>query len=333
MPVQRCQVQGKRGWKWGASGKCYIGPSGKPKAAAQGRAIKAKNIDKNDGAIMQIDYRRKVLNKRKINTQKKQPVALPPIPIERYYNRELQRYLNEIGKAIREVVIQGLPSLVFERNLTLPPEARSDGWVENSERMIETLNLRVNSIPFDEKLLAMDVGQKVNKWQNTQWQKVLRGIFGVNIYQQEPWFVDTMNSFVAENTTLITKMTSAEIEAIEGHVQRGLREGARHTDIAKEIQKTHNVTRKRAKLIARDQVQKLNNDLTYLRQTEMGVEEYTWRTSQDERVRPTHKANNGKKFRWDKPPAATGHPGHDIQCRCTAEAVFDAIFEDINGRF
>jgi len=23
MPLQRCQLNGKQGWKWGASGKCY----------------------------------------------------------------------------------------------------------------------------------------------------------------------------------------------------------------------------------------------------------------------------------------------------------------------
>ena len=335
MPVQRCQVGGKKGWKWGASGKCYVGTSAKSKAATQGRAIKAndKRCDKNDGAIMQIDYKRKSLNKKKINTQKKQTVMLPPVPIQRQYNRALQKYLNQVGQAIREVVIQGLPSLVSERDLTLPPEARADGWVENSERMIDTLNLRIEAIPFDGKLLAMDIGQKTNKWHNSQWQKVLRGVFGVNIYQQEPWIVDSLNSFTAENATLITKMTRDEIEVIEGHVQRGLRAGSRHTAIAKDIQKTHDVTRSRAKLIARDQVQKLNNDLTRLRQTEMGVEEYIWRTSKDERVRPTHKANDGKRFKWNSPPSDTGHPGHDVQCRCTAEAVFDEIFEDINGRF
>lgn len=39
MPLMRCQADGKDGWKWGSSGKCYTGPEGKGKAKKQGRAI------------------------------------------------------------------------------------------------------------------------------------------------------------------------------------------------------------------------------------------------------------------------------------------------------
>lgn len=40
MPLMRCQKNGKRGWKWGKSGKCYIGKGAKAKAKRQGRAAK-----------------------------------------------------------------------------------------------------------------------------------------------------------------------------------------------------------------------------------------------------------------------------------------------------
>lgn len=39
MPLKRCQRNGKKGWKWGDSGKCYIGPGAKQKAIKQGIAI------------------------------------------------------------------------------------------------------------------------------------------------------------------------------------------------------------------------------------------------------------------------------------------------------
>ena len=39
MPLKQCQIDGKRGWKYGDSGKCYTGPDGKKKAIAQGIAI------------------------------------------------------------------------------------------------------------------------------------------------------------------------------------------------------------------------------------------------------------------------------------------------------
>ena len=45
---------------------------------------------------------------------------------------------------------------------------------------------------------------------------------------------------------------------------------------------------------------------------------YIWRMQRDGKVRPSHAANDGRVFAWDAPPA-TGHPGEDYGCRCTAE--------------
>ncbi len=55
MPIMRCQIKGKSGWKFGKSGKCYTGPQGKAKAAAQGRAIKARQSDVIDGVNNAIE--------------------------------------------------------------------------------------------------------------------------------------------------------------------------------------------------------------------------------------------------------------------------------------
>lgn len=39
MPIKKCQKDGKSGWKFGDSGTCYIGPSGKAKAQKQAKAM------------------------------------------------------------------------------------------------------------------------------------------------------------------------------------------------------------------------------------------------------------------------------------------------------
>ena len=41
MPVMPCTSGGKRGYKYGKSGKCYVGAGAKAKAERQGRAISA----------------------------------------------------------------------------------------------------------------------------------------------------------------------------------------------------------------------------------------------------------------------------------------------------
>lgn len=46
--------------------------------------------------------------------------------------------------------------------------------------------------------------------------------------------------------------------------------------------------------------------------------QYTWRTQGDDKVRPSHAANDGETFDADDPPD-TGNPGEDYGCRCWAE--------------
>lgn len=95
-------------------------------------------------------------------------------------------------------------------------------------------------------------------------------------------------------------------------------------------------TDNRARLIARDQTNKLTGDLNASRQQHNGIEEYTWHTSRDSRVvgnpgglypqgnsaHGDHWHREGKLFRWDEPPE-DGHPGQAIQCRCWAAPVLD----------
>jgi SPP1 gp7 family putative phage head morphogenesis protein len=84
----------------------------------------------------------------------------------------------------------------------------------------------------------------------------------------------------------------------------------------------------RAKLIARDQMNKMNAGFNRVRQDDLGIESYIWWTSQDERTRPEHLALHGQTFQWDEPGPLAGtidgepcHPGEDIQCRCDAVPV------------
>lgn len=51
------------------------------------------------------------------------------------------------------------------------------------------------------------------------------------------------------------------------------------------------------------------------------TERYIWRTREDEKVRASHAANDGRIFSWDDPPL-TGNPGDEYGCRCWAEPYY-----------
>ena len=82
------------------------------------------------------------------------------------------------------------------------------------------------------------------------------------------------------------------------------------------LMEVEGVDRTRAQLIARDQTQKVFSALEEARGRDAGMQWYMWSGSNDNRERPTHRANNNKVFHVDFPPEETGPPGRDVNCRC-----------------
>jgi len=133
----------------------------------------------------------------------------------------------------------------------------------------------------------------------------------------------TLDAKVAENIALIKSIPEEYFKKLNGIIFNSISEGSTAGGIVKQIQALTGVTYSRAKLIARDQTAKTNGAINMTRQQNLGVEEYVWETSKDERVRPTHRSKQGKIFRWDDPPSDTGPPSHDVRCRCQARAVIN----------
>jgi hypothetical protein len=60
--------------------------------------------------------------------------------------------------------------------------------------------------------------------------------------------------------------------------------------------------------------------INQLRQQDLGIETYIWRSRDDAKVRDRHAANDDRLFRWVIQPEG-GHPGQAHNCHCTAEPV------------
>ena len=52
MPIMRCEKDGVKGWKYGESGTCYIGPDAKKKAEEQAAAIYASGYQEKAKEIV-----------------------------------------------------------------------------------------------------------------------------------------------------------------------------------------------------------------------------------------------------------------------------------------
>lgn len=138
----------------------------------------------------------------------------------------------------------------------------------------------------------------------------------------------TMHQAIANNVQLIQSIPAKlrdQIQAkiIQSFSETGFDQGQLsrflHANITKALKGRFAVAKTRAKLIARDQTNKTISAMTEVRHRQLGIEEYLWLGVDDERERPSHVANNNKHFSYNNPPE-TGHPGHDINCRCVSVA-------------
>lgn len=106
--------------------------------------------------------------------------------------------------------------------------------------------------------------------------------------------------------------------------------GRRAESIAQEVVRTAEVTKARARLIARTEVARTAANLMMARAISAGSEGYVWRTSRDADVRDTHRAMEGRYVRWDSPPKTDPgldpyHAGCGPNCRCFAEPVLPEL--------
>lgn len=137
---------------------------------------------------------------------------------------------------------------------------------------------------------------------------------------------EAVDEAVAANIALINSIPQQYLDRVEQAVMASLQAGTLNTTLADELLKIEGVTKNRAKLIARDQLGKINSRLSQIRQQSLGITHYFWSTSLDERVRDRHRRWDGDRIAWDT-PTIDGHPGQAIQCRCTAIPDLDFLME------
>jgi SPP1 gp7 family putative phage head morphogenesis protein len=131
------------------------------------------------------------------------------------------------------------------------------------------------------------------------------------------------------NLDLITSLPAEHIDRVRDVLAE--HRGARVEELAERIEGATGASEAQARLIARDQVLKLNAQVAQARHQAAGVTEYVWRSSRDERVRSRHKVLDGTRQKYAHPPIVDpgtgrrGHPGEDYQCRCTADPVLPGL--------
>lgn len=174
--------------------------------------------------------------------------------------------------------------------------------------------------------LAREFAQRTSTANRIQLGDQLSSALGSNIYMSDARIAPIIDGFVDTNAALVTNIGQETASKIERETLQAFQDGTLHTDLAARLEDVLGFSEDRAKLVARDQIGKLYGQVNATRQREVGITRFTWRTVGDERVREEHEDRDGEVYSYDDPPDGE-LPGEPIQCRCTADPVFDDILD------
>ena len=128
-----------------------------------------------------------------------------------------------------------------------------------------------------------------------------------------------MNAIIERNAALIKTIPSEIVERYRSEVLNNIanlnQEALIHT-----FKSFEGISERRARTIARDQVQKAINDLQNAKAQQLGFNYYIWHTAQDSRVSDEHKRLEGRIYSFANPTAIidsynnVGHPANRVNC-------------------
>ena len=297
-------------------------------------------------------------SKRKLS---KPPRWTTPKPVEVYYRKMLLAYVNKLRELAQKLIIPHLPRLLGSAGTI-----KMDSWSADLDTLMQEFQDQGDDIfPTHSQLTMLaNIATRTNDFNKEQWYKICKAVLGVDIYSHEPQLIARMEAFVHDNATLIKDCTQDVYSGVRLVVSNGILQGQRASSIADDLMSDTDLTRgvfakveTRAAFIARDQVSKLNGDIASMRQQNAGVDEYYWRSVEDERVVGTpggrfpnpsighgdHYKMDGTLCKWGnnnvysiddgkawikRPENMRGAiPGSQYNCRCYADPVFGTLFK------
>lgn len=259
------------------------------------------------------------------------PAVHPNIGIEKAYARRLEALVEAMHKSIMWWVVNA-----YRRD---PPAtmAMDDSTAVKLDKIIHKLT-RYWLKKFNEaaKQLAIYYSQQAQQRTDSNLEMILKESGFAIDFKLTAAMRDVLGASIKENVALITNMAQQHLKEIEGITMRSVQVGGDLKFMSDQLEDRYQMTKKRARLIARDQNAKATAAVTRTRQLEMGIKQAQWLHSHGGKTpRPTHVAMDHKfydieKGMWDKDALGKGKgayvfPGWLINCRCVSRSVIPAL--------
>lgn len=220
-----------------------------------------------------------------------------------------------------------------------------------SQRMLELINsiTRDTKTRFDAERLAKLIKKivlKTDKWQYGKFKSSADYGFGFDISDMPEFkaYKPFINAIIQKNISLIENLRDDTLYRLELSLRTAVEQGKSIRQVTEDLVEVGQHTRRRAALIARNEIKNITAKLSEKRSVNAGFDIYEWLTAEDERVRgnprgrypkaiPSHYIMSGlyckysddtvyspDKIHWYKRTSKMpkGKPGEEINCRCVA---------------
>jgi len=152
-------------------------------------------------------------------------------------------------------------------------------------------------------------------------------------------FTDQLDRVIADNTRMLLNaltppdtvpwVTEADLRDVADAKEEALRQWNTRLTAIFEKYETHPQRLRPLRTAMEERLLRAFAGLVnQLRQQDLGIERYIWRSQDDAKVRDSHAEYDDQVFRWDAPPAG-GHPGQAHNCRCFAEPIAPGSRNDV----
>ena len=281
-----------------------------------------------------------------------------PHGLEAKYYRELKGFFKPLTDYVNTYINSHLEPLLRgdsgEIKLDAIPGDSFRNMIYSLEDWLSIYMPDISELPSDSNnnVILTTLGKtddEVMEFGEKEFSKTLEKGINVNVPTSAPWWDDMKSSWAEDNYTLITSNAKNYVSKINTLTEQAIVNGLSPYKLKEEIKKaTEGLSDKHCKLLARDQMGKLNGQITQAQMEEIGLDMYVWSTSYDDRVRESHALMEGLLCRYDdatvcsydngktwvaRPSGAVElHPGQDIQCRCVGLAFYPELQAEISGK-
>lgn len=272
--------------------------------------------------------KQKWIEQRRSDTVMRGTPLKPPIAVEVRYRDTLQSMIQQMAAETRRKLER-----LYDGSTAEEYFAQDAGIASQAKKVMRELWKKYDAM-FKEraKRISTNFVNQIDSANSASVHKSLKQLSGGLSLGTRTLDADTkevLKASIAENVSLIKSIPQKYLGRVEGMVMRSITHPEGRNYLDRELAKSYDITKRRAKFIASDQTRKANAAISAGRLQKLGVKKFEWIHVPNSHPRELHEKLDGKIFEWDNPPeiqknpSIRGYPAQLPGCHCEAAPVFE----------